>query len=152
MFKWLAFAFNFLLAFILLFVLEKGIFLLYFLHKTAILPFADITGIFIHGLWLDISLSCYLLACPLLVFMLQQISGKRIMSVFLKIYFFIIFFIIGLLFVGDLGIYANWASKLNVRAIQNILHPTEMMASAGNSPVWLYVLLIIAHVLFFRPL
>ncbi len=148
MFKWLAFAFNFIIVFFILFWIERSIFLLYFFHKSSMLPVSDIIGVLIHGFSLDLSLSCYLLILPLLVFLLQQLSGIRMMNLFLKIYFVIIFFIVGLLFVGDLGIYENWSSKLNVRAIQNILHPAEMLASSEASPVWLYVLLIIAHVIY----
>lgn len=148
MIKWLAFAINFILVFVFVFLLERGIFLLYFFQKSSLLSFADISGVFIHGLWLDVSLACYLLTLPLIVFLMQQLTGRNLLNVFLKIYLPLILFIVGLLFVGDLGIYENWGSKLNVRAIQNILHPSEMIASSGASPVWLYVLLIAAHVLF----
>lgn len=146
--KWLLLALSFIVIFLLLFLLERGIFLLYFFQKSSLLSFSDISGVFIHGLWLDFSLSCYLLTLPLIVFLIQQLTGRILLNVFLKIYLPVVLFIIGLLFVGDLGIYENWGSKLNVRAIQNFLHPSEMIASSGASPIWLYVLLIAAHVLY----
>lgn len=129
-------------------MLQKGMFLLYFFQKSSQLSFTEITGVFMHGLWLDISLSAYLITLPLVFFLLQLLIEKRMMSLFFKIYLPVVFFIIGLLFVGDLGIYENWSTKLNVRAIQNILNPKEMMASSGASPVWLYVLIIAAHLLY----
>ena len=146
--KWLSFAINWLAVLILLFLFQKGVFLLYFFNKTSSLSIEDIIGVFMHGLWLDISLSCYLITLPFIFFLFQVLFEKKLMSLFFKIYLPIIFFIIGLLFVGDLGIYENWSTKLNVRAIQNILNPKEMMASSGASPVWLYILLIIIHVIY----
>jgi len=146
--KWLSFAINWLAVLILLFLFQKGVFLLYFFNKTSSLSIEDIIGVFMHGLWLDISLSFYLITLPFIFFLFQVLFEKKLMNLFFKIYLPIIFFIIGLLFVGDLGIYENWSTKLNVRAIQNILNPKEMMASSGASPVWLYILLIIIHVIY----
>lgn len=146
--RWLSLAINWAAIFILLFILEKGIFLLYFFHKTSQLSFSDVIGVFTHGLWLDISLTSYLITLPLIFFLIQLLFERKMMNLFFKIYLPLIFFNIGLLFVGDLGIYENWSTKLNVRAIQNIFHPSEMFASAGASPVWLYILIIIAHVFF----
>lgn len=146
--RWLSFAINWLTVLVLPFILEKGIFLLYFFHKTLQLSGGDIVGVFTHGLWLDVSLTSYLITLPLVFFLIQLLIEKRMMNMFFKIYLPVIFFIIGLLFVGDLGIYENWSTKLNVRAIQNIFHPSEMIASAGASPVWLYILIIVAHVIY----
>ncbi len=146
--RWFSLTIYWFAVFILFFLLEKGIFLLYFFHKTLQLSFSDFIGVFIHGLWLDISLASYLITLPLLIFLIQLLAEKKMIPVFFKFYLPIVFFIMGLLFVGDLGIYENWNTKLNMRAIQNILNPKEMFASAGSSPLWLYILLIIAHVFY----
>ncbi len=146
--RWLVLAINWLAVLLPLFIMQKGIFLLYFFHKSSQLSAREIFGVFIYGLWLDVSLSSYLITLPLIFYLIQLTIEKRILPLFLKFYVPTLFFIIGLLFVGDLGIYENWSTKLNVRAIQNILNPKEMMASSGASPVWLYLLLLFAHVVY----
>ncbi len=146
--NWLKFSLLWLTVFILLFLIEKGIFLVYFFNKTKELSAPDISGVFIYGLRLDLSLSCYLLSLPLIVLLMQQFTQRKILKWFLKIYIPIILLAVGSLLVADLGIYENWGSKLNVRALENIFHPAEMIASSESSPVWLYALIVLIHVIY----
>jgi phosphoglycerol transferase MdoB-like AlkP superfamily enzyme len=83
-----------------------------------------------HGLRLDFSACAYCLTPLLLVWLAEEISGRKF--IFLQ-KFLIIFSIvlIALITIADAELFRDWGSKFNSQVLVYITHPVEMALSAG---------------------
>lgn len=138
---------KFYLFWIVVFFFNRLAFVLFFLKgfKPAGVKITLLS--FVYGLKLDASAAAYLFALPFLVFIVQMFFKRNFYSTFLQVYTFIMLIVISLISAGDLGIYQNWGTRLNLRALSMLAYPTEAFMSMGSSPV--FTLIVIMAVQFF---
>lgn len=126
------------------FLLAKILFLFYHLTKTSELDSLTILGIFWHGIKLDLSFSAYFSVIPFLLFpVFNTLKIDKFNLIFLKIYTAACLVFSGFIIIADLELYKNWGFRIDATPLMYINHPREMAASAGASPLFLLVSLLL---------
>src|SRR5690606_25366728 len=114
---------KYFLFWIIYFVVSKLIFLIYNYDLTKSLTFSEISGIFFHGLKMDLSMSGYLMLIPGIVLSFSFIMSPAILNGILKIYTFLLLLIITFLNLLDLGLYPHWGTRVAISAFDYIGDP-----------------------------
>lgn len=137
---------------ILFFDLSRLVFILYHLGiiRAEKIPFSEIPGIFWHSLRLDAGTTCYILAFPFLLLLIQSLWSPRWINLINKVYTAILIFAYSLTAAGEMGIYAEWKTKLTYKVVKYLSHPSEIYYSAGG--LQFYLLLAILVFLFLAGL
>lgn len=129
----------------MLFVLGKGLFLIYHSSKTATLSASEIAKVFFYGFRLDFSMAGYLSVLPFALLFFTVIPYRFTRHI-INSYAVLATVIILLLQTVDLHLYSIWGYKLDATPLQYLNTPTEMMASAAGAPVFLLFILYLAQV------
>ena len=131
------------------FVLGKVAFMLYCREEH---PFGitDVLQVIGHGITLDLSMSLYIVALPLLLVMVSVWWWHKSLTWVLRVYFFVISLAIALALVADASLYPFWNFKLDASCLQYLDTPTEAMASVstGFLLVRLVAVLLLAAIIF----
>lgn len=128
-----AFIFTYLL-FVLVFVLQKPAFVLYY----GILPeeggAAAFFNIILHGLKLDASLAGYLTALPALMLIVSVFMNGKWLATAAKIYFGIVAVLLSVIFTVDMVLYEYWGFRLDATPLFYFFSsPKDALASVS---VW----------------
>ena len=116
---------------LIFFWLAKAFFLICNFAQTRDLSFREITGIFGHGLKMDISTACYLLLLPGLMIVFRLFLRPNFINRFILIYTLVFLIVASILVVLDLGLYPHWGTRVNVTAFNYIDDPVAMSASVS---------------------
>ena len=113
------------------FIMGKVAFMLYCReeHPSSFTDFLQVIG---HGITLDLSMSLYIVALPLLLVMLSVWWWHKSLTWVLRIYFVLVSFAIALALVADTSLYPFWNFKLDASCLQYLDTPTEAMASVST--------------------
>ena len=128
--------------FVLLFVLQKPIFMAYYhdLYNNA--SFGDYFKVMWHGLPLDLSLAGYLTAIPGVLLIASAWTASPLLRRIRQIYFGLTAFIMACIFIIDLGLYDFWGFRLDATPIFYFFSsPKDALASVGLScrAYWRYL-------------
>ena len=99
--------------FVLLFVLQKPVFMVYYHDLYADVSFGDYFSVMWHGLPLDLSLAGYLTAIPGLILIASAWTDSSILRRIRQVYFGLIAFVMACIFIVDLGLYGFWGFRLD---------------------------------------
>jgi phosphoglycerol transferase MdoB-like AlkP superfamily enzyme len=130
---------------LLFFALNRLLFLLYYSGLVSIEEpgFGEILSGFWHALRLDISTASYLLLIPFLLLLFRSLFNARWPDTANKIYTSILIICYTLITVGELGIYAEWKTKLHYKALHYLSHPGEVYNTASTADFfWLLIIFI----------
>lgn len=119
--------------FLLFFVGQKIIFLLYYFSDTAQNPFVESLRVLWHGLRMDITVAGYLTVLPLLILLVSNFFNGKIFARILQGYFGVVALLTSTIFVGDLILYGYWNFKLDATVFTYITDPKGATASVS---VW----------------
>ena len=103
--------------FVLLFVLQKPLFMVYYHDLYADVSFGDYFSVMWHGLPLDLSLAGYLTAIPGLILIASAWTDSSILRRIRQVYFGLIAFVMACIFIVDLGLYGFWGFRLDATPI-----------------------------------
>lgn len=140
--KRIGFIGSFFLLTLLIFVLQKPVFMI---CNGAIqnYSFADFIKVALHGFTLDAATSGYLTILPFIIVLLSiwvdKIPFKKIISP----YYVIISFLISLIFIVDTSLYSFWGYKLDASVFLYLDSPKEAFASVSVGYILLRILFII---------
>ena len=131
----------------LFFALMRLVFLLYYLPLVRVsgAGFWETAAGFLHALKLDTATAAYLMMIPMILLTIRSVWPKKILDRLNKIYTAIMIFLYTLITMGEIGLYEEWKTKLNFKALMYLRHPAEVVNSADTS---VFVLLVILLVLF----
>lgn len=138
--------------FVLLFVLQKPIFMVYYHDLYTNVSLGDYFRVMWHGLPLDLSLAGYLTAIPGLLLIASAWTNSSILRRIRQGYFGVIAFVIACIFIIDLGLYGFWGFRLDATPVFYFFSsPKDAMASVSFWFVLLGILsmLIYAAILYF---
>lgn len=137
------------LVFVLLFVVQKPLFMFYYKDLFASCNVTDYFSVMWHGLPLDLSISGYftLLVGVLLIASLW-FSNKRL-KLILKTYYGVVALVMGLVLVGDMILYKYWGFRLDSTPLFYLNTPKDAFASASVSTIIYGLLALILVVSFF---
>ena len=133
--QYLATIIKTLLFWLLFFSISKMVFLIIYSHLLVSVPTGEILSVFLHGLRLDISMACYLMIIPILLYCVQLCINKRIIVIFLHVIFLLELFLTSIITFAEIGIYDEWRSKLNYKALVYLRHPDEILKTATTYQV-----------------
>ncbi|MEI6433535.1 MAG: sulfatase-like hydrolase/transferase [Bacteroidota bacterium] len=131
---------------IFFFNLTRIIFLTYYLKIIIVeqIGFIEALGIFPHSLKLDIATTCYILVIPFIILVIQLVYCPKSLNLVNKIYSGILIFVYSLTVAGEIGIYAEWKTKLTYKVIKYLNHPSEIFNSAETGTFIFLVFLFLA--------
>ncbi|MFQ5335864.1 MAG: LTA synthase family protein, partial [Flavobacteriales bacterium] len=109
---------------------------------------SDLFGIFWHSIYLDTSATCYIMAFPFVLLLLQSLLKLRLLNTVNLIYSFLVIFLIALITSSELPLYREWGIKLHYKALEYLYHPSEILRTAKNSDIIIGVLLIVIQSIF----
>ncbi len=135
------------LIFLLIFVLQKPLFMLAMVLTGTIydgVPFSEWMKVMWHGLPLDLSLSGYLTAIPALITVASAWTVSRAIRRIMSCYFCAVSILMALVFVLDTNLYPYWGFKLDTTPFFYLFtSPADAMASMSFPMIVGGILLII---------
>lgn len=129
--------------FILLFVIQKPLFMFYYHDLYHGCSFMDYLSVMWHGLPLDASISGYLTILPGLFLIASLWLNPSITKWTFKIYYGIVAVVMGLIFVSDIVLYKYWGFRLDSTPLFYLKTPKDAFASADLITILLGVLAVI---------
>lgn len=134
--------------FLLLFALARLIFMVVYsqMINQSGASIVEIAGAFIHSLRLDAATACYFSAVPVLFFTVWLVTNGRWIKNGLVAYSWFSAIVYGLMLGGELGLYGEWKTKLNYKALLYLQHPGEVFNSTGTGQFVLWIAVVAAYV------
>lgn len=114
---------------ILVFAIQKPLFLLYHHELAGNHSFWEFLQVVLNGLKLDMTMAGYLTVIPLLLTIASIWIGSKWIRTTLKVYFAIIAIIIALIFTVDEALYGYWKFRLDSTVFFYLESPANAMAS-----------------------
>lgn len=128
---------------LLIFILQKPLFMLYNGSIEKGFGFADYMQIMIHGASLDAATAGYLTAFPFLLVLISIWFRKFPLKKILYGYYILAAALISIIFVVDMALYTFWGFKLDASVFLYIDSPKEALASVSVGFILLRVLAIL---------
>lgn len=128
---------------LLIFILQKPLFMLYNGSIEKGFGFADYMQVMIHGASLDAATAGYLTAFPFLLVLISIWFRKFPLKKILYGYYILAVALISIIFVVDMALYTFWGFKLDASVFLYIDSPKEALASVSVGFILLRVLAIL---------
>lgn len=128
---------------LLIFILQKPLFMLYNGSIEKGFGFADYMQVMIHGASLDAATAGYLTAFPFLLVLISIWFRKFPLKKILYGYYILAATLISIIFVVDMALYTFWGFKLDASVFLYIDSPKEALASVSVGFILLRVLAIL---------
>ena len=128
---------------LLIFILQKPLFMLYNGSIEKGFGFADYMQVMVHGASLDAATAGYLTAFPFLLVLISIWFRKFPLKKILYGYYILAAALISIIFVVDMALYTFWGFKLDASAFLYIDSPKEALASVSVGFILLRVLAIL---------
>lgn len=128
---------------LLIFILQKPLFMLYNGSIKKGFGFADYMQVMIHGASLDAATAGYLTAFPFLLVLISIWFRKFPLKKILYGYYILAAALISIIFVVDMALYTFWGFKLDASVFLYIDSPKEALASVSVGFILLRVLAIL---------
>lgn len=128
---------------LIFFALARTIFMVYHFQLLANedISIYDTLGAYWYSLKLDLATACYVIFIPFLILLVQSFYSPAWLNIVNKIYSAIIIFIYSIITTAELGIYAEWKTKLPYKAFLYLEHPSEVFNSATTGNFFLLLFL-----------
>jgi len=128
---------------ILFFNFTRLIFILYYLKIIVVekIGFGDVLYVFWHAFKLDLATACYVMVIPFFLLVLQSFRELKWLKYFNRAYATLVIIIYSLTAAGEMGIYAEWKTKLTYKVIKYLSHPSEIYNSAETGTFFFLLIL-----------
>ena len=146
--KRIAYIISYFLTILLIFVIQKPLFMLY---NDAVGKEAGITDfgqVMWHGISLDATTAGYLTAFPLLVVLISIWTRRMSLKKLLLPYYILAAALVSVVFVVDMGLYPFWGFKLDASIFLYLDSPKEAMASVSTGFIAIRVLAMLVYAAF----
>jgi phosphoglycerol transferase MdoB-like AlkP superfamily enzyme len=117
---------------IILFAAGRLIFLVWNKEEIGNSEFTEVLLAFVHSLYLDTAMACYLLAIPFLLLLISALTQKPLLYQFLRWSHALLFFLFFVMTISELSIYDEWHTKLNYKALWFFGNPAEVFSTAST--------------------
>lgn len=130
---------------ILFFNLSRLVFIFYYfgLIRAGGAGWPEILMAFPSALKLDVAVACYFLILPFLILAIQSFGVASWLNTVNKAYTAVMAIAYSLAEAGEIGIYREWQTKLNYKALQYLSHPSEVYNSAETGTFFLLLLILL---------
>lgn len=118
----------------LFFAMARVVFLLYYLGnlKADGAGFFETLAGFFYALKLDFATACYFMVIPFFILLIQSFWTPSFLNFLNKGYSLFLMIVYTLITAGELGLYGEWKTKLNYKALMYFEHPAEVYNSAST--------------------
>lgn len=130
----------------LIFALQRGVFLLYNAAGWHEAAGVEVLLSFVYALRLDAAAAGFMITLPLVLMIAGLFLQKNIFPRLANILTIVLVVLVLFLGLVDTGLYANWESKINSKALYYALFPEEGVRSADAVPLVLFIPLFLAEV------
>lgn len=136
-----------LLFWLLFFALSRALFIVYHFHffRVENVTAAELFSVFYYALPLDLATACYILIIPFLILTIQSFRSLPCLNTINKTYTYLMVVLYAFITGGEIGLYGEWKSKINVKALRYLENPSEVYNSADSTVF--FILIIITLVL-----
>lgn len=130
----------------LFFAFSRLVFLVYYVRLLKIegVGFSETIAGFYYALHLDAATTAYFMLIPVVLLLFQSLWNLKIINLVNKIYTSVFIFVYTLITCGEIGLYQEWKTKLNFKALLYLRNPDEVLNSTDTSTSILLVILGIA--------
>ncbi|MCX6285576.1 MAG: sulfatase-like hydrolase/transferase [Bacteroidetes bacterium] len=130
---------------ILFFNFTRLVFLVYYSGILSVegIRFTETLGVYTHAFKLDLATACYFMIFPFLLLLLQSVWSPAWLNKINKVYTGFMIFVYSLSAAAEMGIYAEWKTKLTYKVIKYLSHPSEIYNSAETGTFFLLLLLFV---------
>lgn len=90
-----------------------------------------------HGLKMDLSMGAYFSAIPFILVALSTLGAEKVIAITLKYFNYLLIVLACVICTIDLELFYAWGFHFDATPLMYLHSPTEMMASAGASPIML---------------
>ncbi len=128
------FLLKYVLFWLLLFTFFRILFLVFYhtlIHNESI-PFTETIKVFYHALNLDLSFLGYLMIVPFFILLINLFINRPFFQKILDGISFFYIVLCSLISMGEIGIYDEWRTKLNYKALAYLEHPSEVFNSISR--------------------
>lgn len=128
---------------VLFFGFGRMVFLIYYSSEVAANSdgFIEVLQSFQKGFRLDLATTCYFMFIPFLLHLIISFYSPLWLSRLNQLYHSILIVLYSLLVVGELGIYAEWRTKINYKALLYLQNPSEVLGTAQNNQIVVFSIL-----------
>lgn len=110
---------------------------------------SEIINGFYHAMNLDLATASYLLIIPLLLSLIESVYSISLWKKINRIYTVLILVIYNLIAATEIGVYAEWKTKITYKSLSYLKHPDEIFNSASTSQFIILLLFVIGITLIF---
>ncbi len=137
---------RYFLFWLIYFLMSKFIFLLYNYNLTGSLSFSEITGIFIHGMKMDLSMVSYLMLIPGILLSLSFLFSHKVLSGTFKSYTILLLILVTFINLLDLGLYPHWGTRIGISAFDYAGDPQGITSSITWKDVLAAIVLVVFYI------
>ncbi|MEI8007632.1 MAG: hypothetical protein WCI48_15605, partial [Bacteroidota bacterium] len=130
---------------LLLFDFTRLVFLVYYSGLLSVegVRFSEFLSVFVHAFKLDLATACYFMAIPFLILLVQSFKSAGWLNIINKVYTGLMVFVYTLSAAAEMGIYAEWKTKLTYKVVKYLSNPSEIYNSAETLTFFLLLFLFI---------
>jgi phosphoglycerol transferase MdoB-like AlkP superfamily enzyme len=134
---------------LLVFASTRALFLIYYLYllQAENISFPEAIAGFWYGIPLDIATASYLMVFTLLLSLVYMVFRSNVFLIIDRIYMAIALIAFFLITTGELGVYDEWRTKLNYKALQYLKNPAEIYQSISTWSFFVLVFLLIIQII-----
>ncbi len=123
------------------FAISRAVFFIYYseIIKIEKIEFSDVFASFWYALPLDISTAAYILIIPFLILFVQSFYSAKWINKITVTYSLLMLFAYILITVSELGIYDEWKTKLQYKALLYLSHPDEIFNSSETKTFFILI-------------
>ena len=138
--------FKQILFWLLFFAVGRLVFLLYYTSDvwSSVDSISEILMTFQKGFKLDLATASYFMFFPLLIHLIEIVFSPPILGRINQFYHWLLIALYSLLVSSELGIYAEWKTKINYKALLYLQNPSEVINSAQTKEMIGLVILSVA--------
>ena len=137
---------KYFLFWLIYFLISKLIFLLYNYNLSGSLTFSELTGIFSHGIKMDLSMAAYLMLFPGIFLSFSFLFSPKVLSITFKTYTYLLLIIITFINLLDLGLYSHWGTRIGISAFDYAGDPQGVTSSITWKDVLAAIAVIILYI------
>lgn len=115
------------------FFICRTIFLLYNTGELKGISFWETISVFWNAIYLDTSMASYFLSITFIILSLFAFFNRKYFLVMNRIYVVVVVILFSLISIAELKIYDEWGTKLTIKAIRFLEHPSEVINSTSTS-------------------
>ena len=132
----------------IIFAMSRAVFFVYYsgIFKIEKIEISEIFASFWYALPLDVATACYILIIPIIILLIQTVITTKWLNYTNLAYTFLVLVAYILITTAEIGIYDEWKTKLQFKALNYLSNPDEIYNSTSTSTFFILIFILILQV------